>query len=294
MDISKFCKTYKSDIICISLILLIFCVCSYLLWGYFGSLLYDCGREAYLTQLMLEGKILFKDIFGMYNPLSYQINALLYMIFGINTNVLYFAGTVNAFLTLICLYFISRQFMNEKYSMGIVFFIMTTIIFNSHDCTNNVFPYAFAMAYATTAMLYSAFLGLLYLTKQKSVYIILSFLLLGISLACKPEYVLCVITLISLMIYYKEKPKVWIFSILLFLLPTILSYVILFLQGFTTYDFIKYIDFINNFFATKEQQNYNLFLLGNDSYLDMFFYFGSFSIFVVVIPAFLSKFIKQN
>ena len=71
MDIGKFCKNNKTDIIAISIIFLVFLICSYFLWGYFGSLLYDCGREAYLPQLILEGKILFKDIFGMYNPLSY-------------------------------------------------------------------------------------------------------------------------------------------------------------------------------------------------------------------------------
>ena len=293
MDLRKFCKTYKYDIVCILLIILMFTICSYLLWGYFGSILYDCGREAYLPQLILEGKILFKDIFGMYNPLSYQINALLYLIFGINLNVLYFAGTINAFLQLLCLYFICRQFVSEKYSTGFILFIMLVVIFNSHNDTNNIFPYAFAMAYATTAMLYSALCGLLYLKYHKSVYIILSFLLLGISLANKPEFVLCAVPHILLLIYGKEKFATWIFSVSGFILPTVISYGILFLQGFTFNDFTNYISFIHNFFDTPEQKLYNQRLYGIDSWI----YMLKNSLFIAILfilPKLISSLLKRN
>ena len=274
--------------------MVIFTVCSCFLWGYFGSILYDCGREAYLPKLILEGKVLFKDIFGMYNPLSYQINALLYFVFGIHTNVLYFAGTVNAFLTLFCIYLISRQFFNYKYSASFVLFVMLGIFFNSRLCLNYIFPYSYAMIYAVSFMLYSAFLGLLYIKNKKSVYLVLSFFLLGISFANKPEFCLCAIALAGLLIYGRERYKVWILSTLAFLLPTIISYTILFLQGFSFENLIDYINFIHNLLNTQEQQFYNLQLSGVNAVFRTFFYFCLFTLFFIIVPKLFAELIKRS
>ncbi|MFQ8625165.1 MAG: hypothetical protein ACLSA2_01150 [Candidatus Gastranaerophilaceae bacterium] len=50
--------------------------------GHYAGILIDFGREVYYPERILEGKILYKDLFNIYGPLSYQINALLYKIFG--------------------------------------------------------------------------------------------------------------------------------------------------------------------------------------------------------------------
>ena len=48
-----------------------------------GLLLIDTGREFYIASQCMHGQILYKDIFNIYAPLSYQLNALLFLIFGV-------------------------------------------------------------------------------------------------------------------------------------------------------------------------------------------------------------------
>ena len=65
--------------------LLIFC-------GHYSGILIDFGREVYYPEQILQGKVLYKDLFNIYGPLSYQINALLYKIFGAKLSTLYLSG----------------------------------------------------------------------------------------------------------------------------------------------------------------------------------------------------------
>ena len=75
-----------------------------------GSFLTDIGREVYLPWQMLEGKVLYKDLFNVYGPLGYQINALAYWLFGTSTNTLYFMGFLNSTIISFCTYLIIRLF----------------------------------------------------------------------------------------------------------------------------------------------------------------------------------------
>ena len=162
-QIKNFLQQHKFDVFYISGIILIFAICSVFSWGYFGNLFYDNGREAYLPQLMLEGKILYKDIFAMYNPLSYEINTLLYAVFGQSLNILYLAGTINALLITIGLYFISGLFINRLYSFTFCITIASIYIFGPITCTNYIFPYAYAFPYALCGFIYYCLFSLLYL-----------------------------------------------------------------------------------------------------------------------------------
>jgi len=160
--IKEFCSKNKNDILAIFLLLTVFILCTALSLNYFGHLYYDCGREVMTPQWMIEGKILYKDIFGMYNPLSYQINTLLYAIFGISFNTLRIAGAFNAFLILICCYFISRIFTNRFHAISICVLIMSVFMFSSVSCINYIFPYAYAFPYALNCFLWSVLFFLLW------------------------------------------------------------------------------------------------------------------------------------
>ena len=53
--------------------------------GHYSGLLIDFGREVYYPEQILNGKILYKDLFNIYGPLAYQFNAILYKLFGVIT-----------------------------------------------------------------------------------------------------------------------------------------------------------------------------------------------------------------
>ena len=67
----------KNNIIPIFIIVILSCIC----FVFFKSNVYspysDIGRELYIVQQMLNGEVLYKDIFNVYAPLGYQINALI-------------------------------------------------------------------------------------------------------------------------------------------------------------------------------------------------------------------------
>ena len=65
-------------------------------WGKFGDIVVDSYREIYIPQQMVEGKTLYKDIFVIYPPLSYLINAFLIKTFGNGINVLQTVGLLSS------------------------------------------------------------------------------------------------------------------------------------------------------------------------------------------------------
>ena len=79
---TEFAKKYNLlDFLMIFLLITFLFLLSY---GKIGAYLVDVGREAYLPWQMNNGEVLYKDLFNVYGPLGYQINAVLFKIFGTN------------------------------------------------------------------------------------------------------------------------------------------------------------------------------------------------------------------
>lgn len=156
---------YKKDICSLLLISILFFTFLILCWGRFGDIIFDCGREAYFPQLLLQGKILYKEIFAMYNPLSYQINALLYLIFGASFNTLFGIGTAVTYLILVAIYLISRQFLKPLVSSIPAISVICFCICKHHNCVEFIFPYSYGMIYSTCAFLYFVLFVILFVKK---------------------------------------------------------------------------------------------------------------------------------
>ena len=83
-----FIKRYKNLIITEILLVIIFI----LTYGRFGDVMVDSFREAYIPAEILQGKVLYKNIFTIYAPFAYLFNAALLWIFGVKQGVLFGAG----------------------------------------------------------------------------------------------------------------------------------------------------------------------------------------------------------
>lgn len=236
----EFLKNYKYH-----LLLSIFCIiglCFFL--GNYSGILIDFGREVYYPEQMLQGKVLYKDLFNIYGPLSYQINAVLYKIFGIKLSTLYFAGSVCSLGIVSGIYLIARRFLSEFLSFSVGVFtiaigITTTSIFNFH------FPYSWAMVYGLLAFLYSLYFLIKSVSAQNSslennINLCISAFLAGISIACKYDFLLYSLVVLFFII----KNNNWKAFLCLISVP-ILSYGILFLQG------MKFSDLLNILNITK-------------------------------------------
>lgn len=215
------------------IILWILCIAGLLIFcGHYSGILIDFGREVFYPQQILENKALYKDLFNIYGPLAYQINAILYKIFGAKLSTLYGAGVVCSLLTVSGVYLLANRYMSKFLSFGLGIFtiavgVTAVGIFNFH------FPYSWAVLYGLVAFIYS-----LYFIKDK---LWLSALLAGICITCKYDFLLY--GFVVLFVIFRQKD--WK-ALLSFISVPVLSYGILFMQG------LKISDLINSLLITKE------------------------------------------
>jgi len=240
-------KSYKLDILFLISITIIFGILSALFSKYYVDMWIDLGREAYFPELMLKGKLLYKDLFNIFGPFGYQINAVLYKIMGIKISTLGIAGNFCSVLILYFTYFISRVFLNVKLSSFITVFVLFTCVF-SPGVFNFIYPYSYSLLYA-----YMTFLGavlfflLAFKNKENDLYLFICYFFMGISTAAKFEYTPFIPLLILYSIFIrKQSLSKMLINISLLLIVPLLSYGYLFYQGVTINDFI------NNFYYLKK------------------------------------------
>ena len=206
--------------------LLIFC-------GHYSGILIDFGREVYYPEQILQGKVLYKDLFNIYGPLSYQINALLYKVIGAKLATLYLSGCICSILAVNGIYLIAKKFFGEFLSFCIGFLtisigITTTSIFNYH------FPYSWSVLYGLVSFLYSLYFLLKFNDDKKSLNLVISSFLAGICIANKYDFLLYGFVILFFII----KNKDWK-AFLSFISIPLLNFGILFIQGLSINDLIN-------------------------------------------------------
>ncbi len=237
--IRKFIKFMHSDCRNISALFFIFFLNFIIFLIFYGNTLIfsDFSRELYIPAAMNEGSVLYKDIFNVYAPLGYQLNALLVSFFGVNLRTFYAAGFINSVLILFALFLILRLFIRKRIilSTGIVILIITSCIYAVSQ-TNYITPYSYSMVYALNSFLW-ALTALLYFIKyDKKYFLYLSFLMFGASISFKYEFIPFIFILSIVIIYKKENVKTVLCCILaLFFIP-LLSTADLFIKGVSLYD----------------------------------------------------------
>ena len=216
------------------ILLWILCITGLLFFcGHYSNILIDFGREVYYPEQILNGGILYKDLFNIYGPLAYQINAVLYKIFGAKLSTLYIAGCISSILTISGIYIIAQKFLSKFLSFCIGVFtiticVTTTSIFNFH------FPYSWAVLYGLIAFLYSLYFLLKFNDNKKSSKLCISALIAGICITCKYDFLLYALIILFFIIKFKN----WK-AFLCFLMPPLLSFGILFIQGLSFGDLIN-------------------------------------------------------
>lgn len=213
--------------------------------GHFSGILIDFGREVYYPEQILKGKVLYKDLFNIYGPFSYQINAILYKIFGAKLSALFGAGIACSLLTVSGIYLIAKKFLSGflSFSIGIfsiVIGVATTSIFNFH------FPYSWAMLYGLVAFLYSLLFLIKFQEDNKVQNLYFSSFLAGICITCKYDFLLY--TLVILFFIFKNKNFK---ALITFFIVPILSYGILFIQGMRFADIFNTLQIVNTMAHTK-------------------------------------------
>lgn len=204
-----------------------------------SNILIDVGREVYYPELILDNKVLYKDIFCIYGPLSYLLNAFFYKIFGANLSILYFLGGICALSILVFTYNFSKKFLPKFNSFIISFFIIGTG-FLSIRIFNYILPYSYAILYGVVFFIISLYFLIKFKEDSKEKNLILSSLFAGFCISSKYDF----IPYFLVLIFFIFKSKSYK-SLLSFLTALFFPYFILILQG------ARINDFINAFIAIK-------------------------------------------
>lgn len=234
-------KYYLKELL---LIFLVSCFMFFLTYGKQDAYLVDVGREAYIPWQMLKGQLLYKDIFNVYGPLGYQINAILYAIFGIHLNTLFWAGFVNSFVILFSVFYISKMFVKKNIALMITFTVLFVCAY-AQIFFNFIFVYSYNAVYALSGFLLSLLFALKFLKEKSNYSLFLSFLFAGFSFANKIENLpyFCLLFL-CLPFWVKKDWKKYFYSVLAFFIFPIISFGVLMLQGVGINDFLNAFDLI--------------------------------------------------
>lgn len=229
MEVDKF-----KDLKYIVILGLLFFIYLNLFWGGQGSVLYDLGRELYLPSQILKGEVLYKDIFNIYGPFSYMVNAGFYKMFGETISTISFAGAFASFIILMTYYLIGAEFLKKSLAFWVSFYLMVLTIF-SPNAFNFILPYSYAMTYALCSFLLSVLFLIKYIKSADSripVFAFLACFFTGISIICKYEYLFMPLVLLFVFTSIKPLAKLdFLKSFFILISMPVLFFGILFWQG---------------------------------------------------------------
>lgn len=243
------------------------------------GLIIDCGREVYYPQEILNGKVLYKDLFNIYSPFAYLFNAFLFKIFGINLSVLCVAGSVCALGIISGIFLLTKKILNDQIAfaiscLAIVIGLVPTYIFNY------TFPYAFAMTYGLCAFLFSLLFLINYINSRNNIFLFTSLFLAGLSICCKYEFLPYLLVYLPVFFVLKPKFNTIFIGFLFFSLIPEMCFAYLFSKGLTLYDLHNTIDLIVKMSQTQTLKYF-------------YMHFGVFphkETFVAIILTFLALF----
>ena len=259
--VKKFCEISKKyNLLEITLIFIVSLFLFFIFYAKQGVYLVDVGRETYIPWQMLEGKLLYKDLYNVYGPLGYQINALIFLIFGIKLNSLYIAGFLNSLVICFVTFYTTKLFTDRKTALCTTFLTLGVCVYIRH-LFNFIFSYSYSALYALSGFLLSVFTMLLYIKDKKQKYLILSFLFAGFSITNKIEnlpYIIFLFICLPFLLSSSKRKNIknYLTPLLSFLVFPIVSFGILFIQGVSFSDFIYASELIQKLVKTNAANYY--------------------------------------
>lgn len=222
----------------------------FITYGHNVGLIIDCGREAYYPQEILNGKVLYKDLFNIYAPFSYLFNAFLYKLFGININVLCFAGSICACGIIFGIFLLTKFIFNEKFAFYLSIFSISIGIIPVY-IFNYVFPYSFGITYGLLTFIFSLLFLLKYIYLKSNKYLYLSLFFASIAVCCKYEFLLYLLIYIPIFFNLKTDFNTLFKGLLVFGLVPEINFAYLFARGLSIHDLISTLRIIINMSHTQ-------------------------------------------
>ncbi|HEY1173785.1 MAG TPA: hypothetical protein VGH19_20640 [Verrucomicrobiae bacterium] len=116
-----------------------------------GRFIVDAGKELTVPWLMLDGQMLYRDIFWLYGPWAPSVNALAYALFGVHTDVLLWVAKLLGAGVVLGVYRCLRLLAPAR----IAFLGALSIIAFSSTSNYFAWPYSFSNLWATCLALFA-------------------------------------------------------------------------------------------------------------------------------------------
>jgi len=163
-------------------------------WLRWGNLISDTFRDLWLPRRILEGRVLYKDLFYYYGFFPPYFLAILYRIFGVHINTLVECGIGITILFSIILYKISRLFLDEIASCLLVLTFLFVFAFGYYNPYSGIFnfilPYSFASIFFILFLSLSLYFFLKFISSEKEGYLILWSIFLSFAFFSRAEMTL--------------------------------------------------------------------------------------------------------
>jgi 4-amino-4-deoxy-L-arabinose transferase-like glycosyltransferase len=164
-------------------------------WRRWISPVTDSGREMDLPLRLMNGELLYRDVYYLYPPFSPYFHSLLYRIFGARLDVLEVGGAICAALVVWMCYRVARRLMTPSESALAVIAVVVVCVFKPGG--NLIWPYAFAalhgMAFALGALLFA----LRYTENEKRLELAAAGALIGLAAITKQEFALAAVCAVT-------------------------------------------------------------------------------------------------
>jgi len=157
-------------------------------WRRWISLGADSGREMDLPLRLLNGELLYRDVYYLYPPFSPYFHSSLYRIFGPSLDVLQTGGALCAALIVWMCYRIARRLMTPSESALAVIAVTLVCVFK--PAGNLIWPYAFAALHGLVFALGALLFALRYAENQRRQELIAAGVLIGLAAITKQEFAL--------------------------------------------------------------------------------------------------------
>jgi hypothetical protein len=177
----------------------IWAACLHATWAAWGSLTVDSGREIYVSAVLAEGKVLYRDVWYNFGPAAPYINCCLFRLFGVHLSVMYWAGSFCALGSAILLYLSGMRlsFSLAGWTAGAV------LLFESFAPTVFSFPlpYSFAAVYGCLIACLFLWIAIGGAASKNRIWVFAAGVLAAVAVLMKFEFgVACYITLALLIL----------------------------------------------------------------------------------------------
>jgi hypothetical protein len=177
----------KADLIAVLIWVAFFFIFLFLTFQRWGDPVIDCGRDPYIAEELLNGKVLYKDFYYPYGPLAPYVLSFLFLAFGIHLNTLYICGAICSLILLSLLYATSRFLLGPFLSAMVVFTCIYECCFN-YLLFNYIFPYAYAALFGALFSVAFMFFLARHIRDKKPFDLILCSVFCGLALITKIEF----------------------------------------------------------------------------------------------------------